>query len=508
MASIEQRLNALSGKVQYSDCDPVEREKLLSDFSHFVRVMFKERMGTDFIMAPHHVVICEFISKVVMGEITRGIINISPGYTKTEIASISLIAYGIAKNARARFLHLSYSHSLALQNSTMARATVNTDIYQEYFPVSIKDDTNAKEIWWTVKNGGVRATSSNGQVTGFRAGHMDHSPVNFTGCLIIDDPVKPNDAYSEVMREGVNNNFNETIKSRLAVENVPILVIMQRIHWNDLSGYLLRGGSGEKWHHLNLPVIINNDLSYPAEYTHGIPYEHGLPDGWLWPFKHNDEHYESLASHKRKWRAQYMQDPIKRDEEFSLFKEAMISAARSIEWRELKRTVVSVDPAVSNSETSDEHGIVVLSEYDKNQYSVDADYSRKGSPLDWANTAISAYNTHNASAIVIEINQGGDMCESTLRNAGFSGKIIKVRATKGKVLRAEPVAALYEQGFVSHKHGLNALEDEMLDFDVTTQKSAGKSPNRLDAAVHGLTELAGISTGGAILATSRHRKRR
>ena len=85
------------------------------------------------------------------------------------------------------------------------------------------------------------------------------------------------------------------------------------------------------------------------------------------------------------------------------------------------------------------------------------------------------------------------MCEQTLRNAGFTGKIVRVHASKGKVLRAEPVAAIYELGKVSHAEGLNLLEDEMMDFDILTGKSKGKSPNRVDAMVHGLTELAGLT---------------
>lgn len=473
--------------------NPEEKERLRSSYEHFMTEMFKQRMGSEFILAPHHKVICRFMSDVIVGKVSRGIINVSPGYSKTELATISFIAYGIALNARARFLHLSYSHALALQNSNMARTTIRTELYQSHFPRTMKDDTNAKEIWWTTQNGGVRATSSMGQVTGFRAGHMDHSPDNFTGGLIIDDPVKPEDAYSEVMREGVNNNYNETISSRVAVENVPIIVIMQRIHWNDLSGYLLRGGSGEKWHHLNLPVIIDNAKPYPAEYTHGIPYEHGLEDGWLWPFKHNDEHMEALSSHKRKWRAQYLQDPIKRDEEFSLWKEWMISRARELRFDGVSRVLVSVDPAVSNKESSDEHGIVGVCKYGKNQYGVLRDYSRRGTPLEWANTAIKMFDDIDADAIVIEQNQGGDMCETTLRNAGFKGRIIRVTARKGKAVRAEPVAALYEQGYVSHNGNLALLEDEMLDFDINTQLAAGRSPNRLDALVHGLVELSGAA---------------
>jgi hypothetical protein len=493
LTTLNKKLDKLEQRIGKGKGDPVERQKLLDDIVYFMCEMFKERMGSEFIMAPHHEVICRFLADVVAGDVKRGIINVPPGYSKTELATISFIAYVIARNSRARFLHLSYSHTLALQNSNMARTTINCDKYQDYFPVRIMDDTNAKEIWWTTRKGGVRATSSMGQVTGFRGGHMDHSPTNPTGGIIIDDPVKPEDAYSEVMREGVNNNYNETISSRVAVEDVPIIVIMQRIHWNDLSGYLLRGGSGEKWHHLNLPVIIDNAKPYPSEYTHGIEYDHGLEDGWLWPFKHNDEHLEALSSHKRKWRAQYLQEPIKRDEAFSLWKESMISVARNINFTGATRTLVSVDPAVSNTEHSDEHGIVAGCKYGLNQYGIIADVSRRGSPSEWAAAAIALYEQVGADAIVIEKNQGGDMVSTTLRNAGYNGRIIEVVARKGKALRAEPIAALYEQGMVSHEGNLVLLEDEMLDFDVTTQKSAGKSPNRLDAAVHLITELSTVT---------------
>ena len=475
------------------------------DFLYFTRYFFKQRFGNKMIVSAHHIAIASFIADVISGKIKRGIINIPPGYTKTELASISLIAYGIAINQKSRFLHLSYSNSLALQNSATAKGIVNSDEFQDMWPIDLKDDAKAKEIWWTEKNGGVRATSTMGQVTGFRAGHMDHSDDNFTGALIIDDPVKPEDAYSDTIRNGVNNNFNETISSRVAIEDVPIIVIMQRIHYDDLSGYLLRGGSGEKWHHLNLPVQIDSSTPYPSEYTHGIPYEHGVPNGWLWPFKHNDEHEEALKSHKRKYRAQYMQDPIKRDEETALWTEKLMDKAKSLDFGESIKTVVSVDPAASNDETSDEHGIVAVSQYGPNQYGVNKDRTRKGSPNQWAQTAITLYEETSAYAIVIETNQGGDMCESTLRNAGFAGKIIRVHATKGKVLRAEPVAALYELGYVSHDKGLEKAEEEMLDFDVLTGKSNGQSPNRVDAIVHGITELAGLRPKAAILRRKRRR---
>lgn len=474
------------------------------DGLYFARYFFKQRMGSKMVVAPHHKVIQDTLQRVVDGEITRLIINIPPGYTKTELATINLISRGLALNERARFLHLSYSHNLALLNSSTARGIVKSSAYQSMWPMSLKDDADSKAMWWTEKGGGVYASSAAGQVTGFRAGHMEPG---WQGALIIDDPVKPDDAHSETVRDGVNSRFNETIKSRLALETTPMIVIMQRIHYHDLSGYLLRGGSGEEWHHLLLPVIIDNSLPYPEEYTHGIPIDHGLPDGWLWPFKHNESHRKALFSHRRTAESQYMQRPRRFNEEGALWNEQSISAARDLQIKyELSRTVVAIDPATTASDESDETGIVVASSYgygDDRQYSVDGDYSGTYKPSAWALKAIEAYEAHNADCIVIETNQGGDMAEETLTNAGFKGRIIRVHAKKGKFARAEPISALYDQGRVAHRGALYTLENQMMEYVPATSK---KSPDRLDAAVYGLTELSGLSQAVGVLLPKRLRK--
>lgn len=484
------------------------------DGLYFNRYFFKQRFGSKMIVNRHHYAMQKALDRTMLPPsdsnfIPRLIINVPPGYTKTEMASIGYMARGLAVNAQSRFLHLSYSHKLALTNSATVRATIKSAEYQKMWNVVTKNDVDSKEIWHTEEGGGVTATAAGGQVTGFRAGHMDED--KFTGALIIDDPVKPDDAYHDTIREGVNTNYNETIASRVAVETVPIIVIMQPIHWNDLSGYLLTGGSGEKWWHLRLPVLIDNSEEYPQEYTHGIPLDHGLSDGWLWPFKHNEKHEIALKAHRRRWHAQYKLKPIKRDEQTALWTEKLVSNARGKTFNNPTRTVVAVDPATTNNPDSDDHGIMVASVHDEPGvtwlnpengqheripvYSLDADYTVKGSPKTWADRAILAHDEHDADAIIIETNQGGDMCESTLRNAGFKGRIIRVHATKGKTLRAEPVVALYELGYVQHKPGLGTAEEEMLDFDPLTGKSNNKSPNRVDSAVYALTELSGVDTG-------------
>ncbi|PIK89837.1 DNA-packaging protein [Raoultella ornithinolytica] len=470
------------------------------DGLYYSRYFFKQRTGGKMIIAPHHLAIQRALDRVISGEITRLVINVPPGYTKTELATINMMGRGLALNKRARFMHLSYSHNLALLNSSTARGMIKSKLYQAMWPMELRDDADSKAMWWNEHGGGVYASSAAGQVTGFRAGHMEPG---WQGALIIDDPVKPDDAYSDIVRNGVNNRFNETIKSRLAIETTPMIVIMQRIHYHDLSGYLLRGGSGEKWHHLNLPVVIDNSRSYEETYpenTHAIPIDHGLPDGWLWPFKHNESHRVSLFSHRRTAEAQYMQNPKRFNAEGALWNEEMISAAHAMRiTQELARTVVAIDPQATNSEESDESGIAVASVYgsgDERQYSLDADYSGKYSPNGWATKAIEAYEQHEADAIVIETNQGGNMAEDTLRNAGFGGRIIRVHASKGKYARAEPISALYAQGRVAHRGSLYEVENQFMEYVPSTAK---KSPDRLDAAVYALTELSEPQSTGMLV---------
>lgn len=451
----------------------------------FTRYFFKMRFGMKMVISDHHVLIQKTLERIINGEINRLIISLPPGYTKTELATINFMARGLALNPKAKFMHLSFSDGLALENSTVARGIVQSDQFQAMWSVKIQDDNNTKKKWWTEQGGGVYATSAGGQVTGFRAGHMESG---FTGALIIDDPVKPDDAlYEERIR--VNNRFNETIQSRLANENIPIIVIMQRIHKNDLSGYLLRGGSGEKWHHLNIPVFIENK-EYPKEYTHGIEIKHKLPNGWLWKFKHNEKHRAKLMSHKRTWFSQYMQRPELFQIDNALFTEDNINSNRVHEiTSDIIRCGLGVDPSGddgSEDSKADEIGIVGACKCENGHYYVFIDNSRNGSPAEWAGTVVDTYLTRSLDIIVGEKNYGGAMVEHTIRSVK-NGKRVRyksVTATRGKMLRAEPIAALYEQGLVHHYGTHYKLEEEM-----TTFNGKGKSPNRLDALIWILTEL-------------------
>jgi phage terminase large subunit-like protein len=172
---------------------------------------------------------------------------------------------------------------------------------------------------------------------------------------------------------------------------------------------------------------------------------------------------------------------------------ANIAPASSPSKVELVRVVVAVDPAVTTGEDSDETGIVVVGKGDDGNGYVLADRTIKGSPAEWARKAIQAlHDFGDIGTIVAETNQGGDMVEHTLRSIEPHIPFKKVHAKQGKRLRAEPISALYEQGRVHHVGVFSLLEEQMTSW----LPDSGYSPDRLDALVHGLTEL-GLAKGSS-----------
>lgn len=274
----------------------------------FAQMFFPAREGMDFIEGPHHAVIGDALDRVLRGECTRLIITVPPGYTKTEMAVVNFVGRGFAINPASRFIHATYSDDLARENSDKIKSLLELPEFSELQPVKIKTDTSAKDRWKTEQGGGMLAKAAGGPITGFRAGYMDTTA--FTGALIIDDPLKPDDAFSPAKRDAVNKRATNTFRSRLAHERVPIVVIMQRLHGSDFVGHLLTGGTGEIWDHLDLPVVVDRSAEYPKEWTHGRPIAHDLPDGPLWPEKQNAAEIEVIKADAYTYASQYMQRPV------------------------------------------------------------------------------------------------------------------------------------------------------------------------------------------------------
>ena len=182
----------------------------------------------------------------------------------------------------------------------------------------------------------------------------------------------------------------------------------------------------------------------------------------------------------------------------ALWQRRQIDATRVAKAPAFRRIVVGVDPAVTSREDSDETGIICAargpapkdSTVAGEHYYITADKSLIASPDVWARAAVKCYHDNSADRLIAETNNGGEMVELTIRTVDKA-----VTASRGKMIRAEPIAALYEQGRVHHVGFFPMLEDQMCDFDPLTSPF---SPDRMDALVWALTELSD-STGTGLL---------
>lgn len=170
----------------------------------------------------------------------------------------------------------------------------------------------------------------------------------------------------------------------------------------------------------------------------------------------------------------------------ALWNHKQIDALRVTERPHLKRIVVAIDPAVTSGEDSDETGIVVAGMGADDHVYVISDLSLIESPDGWARCGVKAYHDNKADRIIAETNNGGDLVEAVIRTVDVNVSYKKVTASRGKMIRAEPIAALYEQGRVHHVGSFDKLEDQMCEYSPISSK---KSPDRMDALVWAITEL-------------------
>lgn len=353
---------------------------MLSSHLEFTKHFFEAVEGQPLVVGRHLPVMCAAIDRVISGEIKRLIINIAPGYLKTLVAVKTLAAHGFAINARSRFIHASYSSTLALDNSSGVRDIVVSPNFQSHFNVSLRQDAKMKGLWKTSAGGHFRAAASGEPITGFRAGVLAEG--YFTGALIFDDVLKPDDASYDDQRRFINNRWHTTFKSRLAHEDVPVIIIMQRLHTDDFSGYMLRGGSGEKWHHLILPVEVEADFKYPTDYTHGIYIPHGLTPGPLWEAKHTKPQIDILRHDGKTFASQYKQNP--RESQNPAFKTENFRPYE-IRPRTLHVAIIC-DPSEGGNKKSDRTAIAVIGvDTNRNRFLLDGFCHRMSLSERWTN---------------------------------------------------------------------------------------------------------------------------
>ncbi len=244
-----------------------------ADLLTFTRTMFRARRGADLMPAPHHEPICDALERVVLGKTKRLIINIPPRSGKTELAVINFMAWCMGNWPDSEFIHASYSKRLATGNAFNVRAIMLHEAFSEIFAhTELAGDSKAKDEFRTNQGGMVYATGAEGSITGVGAGKMRGT---FGGAIVIDDPHKAGEANSQTMRQNVIDWFSTTMESRKNSPETPIILIQQRLHENDLAGWLLGGGNGEEWEHLCVPAMTPSGESFwpeqfPLEMLHRL----------------------------------------------------------------------------------------------------------------------------------------------------------------------------------------------------------------------------------------------
>lgn len=314
--------------------DPKEllRLELLTSLEKYTKAMFYAQYKRPFIVSSHHLRIFKALQDVVDGKCRRLIINMPPRYGKTETGIKSFISWCFALNPKCRFLHLSYSDMLVNDNSDTVRNIMREELYATLFPKSaLASDKGSAKRWKTKAGGELYAVSTQGQVTGFGAGNVDIDPESvlndwlvteaksyeeltrlnelfdmigatsnvFQGAILIDDPMKPEDAESDIVRERINQRFENTIRNRVNSRNTPIIIIMQRLHEHDLCGYLMEKEPDE-WTVLSLPAIqVDPDTGEEKP---------------LWAMKHTlEELYKLREINPIVFDTQYGQDPTPKE---------------------------------------------------------------------------------------------------------------------------------------------------------------------------------------------------
>jgi hypothetical protein len=381
----------------------IVRAECSGSLEYFTRYFFKQKFGKKFIMNEHHYVIIDTLEKVARGELKRVIFNIAPRYSKTELIVKNFIAWCLALNDTAKFIHLSYSDQLALDNSEEIKDLLQSDHFRNIFPnVEIKKDSRAKNKWYTGNMGGVLARSSSGQVTGFGAGRVEEEGElndfitdlelfkNFGGAIIIDDPIKPDDANSDTVRDKINYKFETTIRNRVNSRNTPIIVVMQRLHEEDLCGYL-QDLEPEDWTVIEMPVI-KEDGSALWEHKHTVP-----------------ELLKIKKANPFVFETQYMQNPV--TQEGILFPIGKLNLYQDIDTSKIEQLLAYVD--VATSKGGDYHCCVIGGIIDSKLYVLDVLYTNEGSDVNVPKTA-AILNKWNPEFCRVESNGVGSLYAGTL----------------------------------------------------------------------------------------------
>ncbi len=426
---------------------------LRQDLSAFTAKAFSTVSSGDKYLGNWHIdAVCHQLERVYDGSVKRLLIAQPPRSLKSICSSVSFVAWAIGHDPTLRIACVSYSHDLAELLAVQFRAVVESDWYREVFPgVRFKKKTAME--YTTTQGGGRLATSVGGTLTGRGA-----------DIVIIDDPMKAADAQSQSARTHVIEWYRSTLVTRLNDKRTgAIIVVMQRLHEDDLAGHLLRHGG---WETLELPAIAIE----PQEIPLGMGRSHfRAPGDLLHPEREPREELDRLKQElgSLAFSAQYQQRPVPADG--NLIQRAWIRLYDTLPVREAEAIVVqSLDVATTTSERSDYSVCTTWLVFGKTYYLIDVWRDRLEFPA-LKRKVIALQESYNASHVLIEdAGLGLSLIQELAANSPDRfPKPIRVRPDGDKRVRMEAASARFEAGQVwlpKDAVWLDTLLHELLAF--------------------------------------------
>lgn len=422
---------------------------LAGDFSVFIaRTLATINPGAAYIPGWHIQLIAEYLEAARRGDITRLIINLPPRSLKSTCVSVAWPAWILGHDPSSRIVAASYAASLSIKHSIDCRAVVSSPWYRQIFPQTmLARDQNEKHKFMTMDRGFRLAASVGGAITGEGG--------NF---LIIDDPLNPLQAMNRKRRDAINAWFSHTFSSRLDDKRRgAIVLVMQRLHAQDLSGHLLSQGG---WHHLSLPAIAES----PMVHSFGCVHKLRAAGDILHPGREDQALVElarkELGSHA--FAAQYQQRPL--NEKSSMVK---------IDWLDryddkpslLERYVQSWDTAIKSHESNDASVCITFGEWQGKSYVMDVVKVRHEYP-ELKKLFYALAGKWRPEAILIEDKASGQQLLQDARRDSHL-PVIACMPAGNKLVRFAAVSALIEARRLvlpRRAEWLAAFEEEILNF--------------------------------------------
>jgi predicted phage terminase large subunit-like protein len=445
---------------------------LRSDFKSFLyRCMLTLNPNAQFMHNWHIDAISWQLQRVRAGEITRLIINLPPRYLKSLTVSVIFPAFLLGHNPRLRIFGISYGTELSAKHAADFRAIVESSWYRRAF-TNMRVARAADSDVFTTKKGFRRSTSVNAALTGFGG-----------DIFIIDDPQKPADALSETQRNGLTQWFSNTLRSRLDnKEKGIIIVVMQRVHLLDLTGYLTE--NSDEWTVLSLPAISEADeqiATGPDKFFHHPAGEALHPA------------YESLATLQRLreevgsdvFAAQYQQAPVPPGG--AMIRKQWLRYYDVAPAQTYKTKIIqSWDTAAKNGAQNDWSVCTTWLIHEKHFYLLDVTRGRYEYPR-LRETAAALADRFKPSVIMIEDASTGIALAQELRQAGTYA-VRPIPVERDKVGRLYVQQSKFEAGLVLFPKGarfLPELEIELLTFP------QGKTDDQVDSISQALAYKTG-----------------